>query len=248
MYVAAAVRRWPRRVTGNAMRVLVVEDSRSLASLLAEGLSYEGIATDLAYDGNEAASKVAVHRYDVVVLDRTLPGLSGDTLCQMISTTSERPMVLMLSGAASAEERVDGLSRGADDYLVKPFHFAELVLRLRALARRKPQAQARLLRVSDIEIDCLSRLARRNGRSLALSAKELSLLEVLMAASPGYRSAEQLLESVWDEHADPFTNVVTMTIARLRRKLGEPQVIETAIRVGYRIAAEMPSLAIESPR
>lgn len=233
---------------GPTMRVLVVEDSRSLADLVAEGLSYEGIATDVAYDGSAAASKVAVNRYDVVVLDRTLPGLSGDALCQMISTANERPMVLMLSGAASPEERVDGLSRGADDYLVKPFHFAELVLRVRALASRKPQAQARLLRACDIELDCLSRLARRDGSPLALSAKELSLLEALMAASPGYLSAEQLLEGVWDEHADPFTNVVSVTIARLRRKLGEPQVIETGIGVGYRIATAAPSLALESSR
>lgn len=217
------------------VRVLVVEDCRPLADLVAEGLTDQGMATDVAYDGKEAAGKLAINRYDVVVLDRTLPGLSGDALCQKISSTNEPSMVLMLSGAASPRERIDGLRRGADDYLVKPFHLAELVLRVRALARRQPQARPRVLRVGDIELNCLTRLARRDDRPLALSAKELSLLEVLMASSPGYLSAEQLLETVWDEHADPFTNAVGVTMSRLRRKLGEPQVIETAIGVGYRV-------------
>ena len=214
---------------------MVVEDCRSLAVVMAEGLSDQGIAADVAYDGTEAAAKLGVNSYDVVVLDRRLPGVPGDALCRMISSSDARAMVLMISGAASPDERVDGLGLGADDYLVKPFHFPELVMRVRALARRRPAAMPRVLRAGGVELDCLSRLARREGRPLALSAKELAVLEVLMAASPGYQSAEQLLEKAWDENADPFTKTVTVTIGRLRRKLGEPQVIETTVGVGYRI-------------
>jgi DNA-binding response OmpR family regulator len=217
------------------VRVLVVEDCQPLANLVAEGLSDQGIAADVAYDGVEAAGKLEVNSYDVVVLDRGLPGVSGDVLCQMIASSSERSMVLMLSGAALPEDRVSGLGLGADDYLVKPFHFPELVMRVRALARRQPRALPRVLRAGGVELDCLSRLARRQGRLIALSAKELAVLEALMAASPGYLSAEQLLEKAWDENADPFTKTVTVTIGRLRRKLGEPQVIGTTVGVGYRL-------------
>jgi len=217
------------------VRVLVVEDCRSLADLVAEGLSDQGIAADVAYDGTEAAYKLGVNSYDVVVLDRTLPGVPGDSLCRMIGGSDGRAMVLMLSGAASPEERVDGFGLGADDYLVKPFHFPELVMRVRALARCRPRAMPRVLRAGELELDCLSRLVRRQGRPLTLSAKELAVLEALIAASPGYLSAEQLLEMAWDENADPFTKTVTVTIGRLRRKLGEPQVIETTVGVGYRL-------------
>jgi DNA-binding response OmpR family regulator len=217
------------------VRVLVVEDYQPLANLVAEGLSDHGIAADVAYDGAEAADKLGVNSYDVVVLDRTLPGVPGDELCRMISGSDERAMVLMLSGAASPEERVDGLGLGADDYLAKPFHFPELVMRVRALAGRRPRATPKVLRAGGVELDCLSRLARRQGRPLALSAKELAVLEALMAASPGYLSAEQLLEKAWDENANPFTKTVTVTVGRLRRKLGEPQVIETSVGVGYRL-------------
>jgi DNA-binding response OmpR family regulator len=152
--------------------------------------------------------------------------------------------VLMLSGAASPEERVEGLGLGADDYLAKPFHFPELVMRVRALAGRRPRAMPRVLRAGEVELDCLSRLARRQGRPLALSAKELAVLEALMAASPGYMSAEQLLEKAWDENADPFTKTVTVTIGRLRRKLGQPQVIETTVGVGYRLVGSPQALPI----
>jgi DNA-binding response OmpR family regulator len=207
----------------------------SLADLVVEGLSDQGIAADVAYDGTEAASKLGVNVYDVVVLDRSLPGIPGDTLCQMISGSHERCMVLMLSGAASPADRTSGLSLGADDYLVKPFHFPELVLRVRALARRQPRASPRVLRAGGIELDSLCRSARRDGTQLELSGKELGVLEVLMAAAPGYVSAEQLLEKVWDENADPFTKTVVVTIGRLRRRLGEPRVIETVVGVGYRI-------------
>jgi DNA-binding response OmpR family regulator len=219
------------------MRVLVVEDCQALADLVAEGLSDQGIAADVAYDGTEAAEKLDINTYDVLVLDRALPKISGDTLCQMISQTNKRVMVLMLSGAGTASERVSGLEVGADDYLVKPFHFPELVLRVRALARRQPRARARVLRAGGVELDCLRRSAHREGRALDLSAKEFALLEVLMAVSPSYLSAEQLLKRVWDENANPFTRTVMVTIGRLRRKLGEPEVIETALGVGYRILA-----------
>ena len=217
------------------MRVLVVEDCRSLADLVAEGLSGQGIAADVAYDGTEAAAKLGINSYDVVVLDRTLPGVPGDTLCRMVSSADERSMVLMVSGAASPEERLYGLGLGADDYLVKPFHFPELVMRVRALARRQPRARPRVLRAGGVELDCLSRTVTRDGAPLELRAKELAVLEALMAASPGYLSAEQLLEKAWDENADPFTKTVAVTIGRLRHKLGEPQVVQTAIGVGYRI-------------
>jgi DNA-binding response OmpR family regulator len=206
-----------------------------LADLVAEGLSDHGMAADVAYDGTQAANKLGVNGYDVVVLDRTLPGIPGDTICQMISGANERCMVLMLSGASSPADRAHGLGLGADDYLVKPFHLPELVLRVRALARRQPHAQPRVLRAGGIELDCLRRTVTRQGWPLELSAKELALLEALMAASPAFLSAEQLLESVWDENADPFTKTVAVTIGRLRHKLGAPQVIETAVGVGYRI-------------
>jgi DNA-binding response OmpR family regulator len=219
------------------VRVLVVEDCRSLADLVAEGLSDHGIAADVAYDGTEAAGKLDVNSYDVVVLDRSLPGVPGDTLCQMISAANERSMVLMLSGAASPTQRVDGFGLGADDYLAKPFHFPELVMRVRALARRQPRAMPKALRAGGVELDSLARSATRHGHLLDLSAKELALLEALMSASPAYLSAEHLLEKVWDENANPFTKTVVVTIGRLRRKLGEPQMIETAIGLGYRVVA-----------
>jgi DNA-binding response OmpR family regulator len=222
------------------VRVLVVEDCRSLADLVAEGLSDQGIAADVAYDGTEAAGKLGLNSYDVVVLDRTLPGVPGDALCQMVAAADGRSMVLMLSGAGSPAERVSGLGLGADDYLVKPFHFPELVMRVRALARRRPLAQPRMLRTGGVEFDCLSRTVTRGGKLVELSAKELAVLEALMAASPGYLSAERLLETVWDENADPFTKTVGVTIGRVRRKLGEPQVVETAVGVGYRIVGEPP--------
>ena len=206
-----------------------------MADLVAEGLSGQGIAADVAYDGTEAAAKLGVNSYDVVVLDRTLPGVPGDTLCRMVSSADERSMVLMVSGAASPEERLYGLGLGADDYLVKPFHFPELVMRVRALARRQPRARPRVLRAGGVELDCLSRTVTRDGTPLELRAKELAVLEALMAASPGYLSAEQLLEKAWDENADPFTKTVAVTIGRLRHKLGEPQVVQTAVGVGYRI-------------
>ncbi|KAB8194615.1 response regulator [Nonomuraea phyllanthi] len=218
------------------MRVLVVEDARPLAEVVAEGLRDQGMAVDLAYDGLSAAAKLDLTAYDVVVLDRDLPGLHGDTLCQMITERRARPMVLMLTAAAAPGDRVSGLTLGADDYLAKPFHFPELVLRVQALARRRPDAQPRILRAAGIELDPVRRTAVRDGRPLSLSVKEFAVLGALMRASPGFLSAEALLERVWDENADPFTNTVTVTVGRLRRKLGEPPVITTTPGVGYRLA------------
>ncbi|MEU4326251.1 response regulator transcription factor [Nonomuraea dietziae] len=217
------------------MRVLVVEDARALAEVLAEGLRDQGMAVDLAYDGLEAAAKLDVNAYDVVVLDRDLPGIHGDTLCQMITERDDRVMVLMLTAAGSPGDRVSGLSLGADDYLAKPFHFPELVLRIRSLARRQPSVRARTLRAAGIELDPLRRTVTRDGRHLDLSVKEFALLEALLRATPTFLSTEDLLEQVWDEHADPLTNTVTVTIGRLRRKLGHPSVITTTPGVGYRI-------------
>lgn len=217
------------------MRVLVVEDSPSLADVIAEGLRDQGMAVDVALDGYEAAAKLDLAQYQVVVLDRDLPGLHGDTLCRMIAERDRAAMVLMLTAAGTPGDRVTGLGLGADDYLAKPFHFPELVLRIRALARRQPAARARVLRSGDVELDAVQHVARRGGEVLVLSAKEFGVLEALLRAAPGVLSAEKLLEQVWDEHADPFTNAVHMTISRLRRKLGEPGVIDTVTNAGYRI-------------
>ncbi|GAA3926518.1 DNA-binding response regulator [Amorphoplanes auranticolor] len=216
--------------------MLVVEDARALAEVIAEGLRDQGMAVDVALDGLTAAGKLELAPYEVVVLDRDLPGLHGDMLCQMITERDERPMVLMLTAADAPGDRVTGLTLGADDYLAKPFHFPELVLRVRALARRRPSARPRTLRAAGLELDPARRTATRDGRRLDLSVKEFALLEALLRAAPAFLSAESLLEQVWDENADPFTNTVTVTIGRLRRKLGEPPIITTQAGVGYRIA------------
>ncbi|MFC7547790.1 response regulator transcription factor [Plantactinospora sp. GCM10030261] len=217
------------------MRVLVVEDDPDLAEVIAEGLRDQGMAVDLAHDGLTAAAALDLTAHDVVVLDRDLPGVHGDTLCQMTSERVKRPMVLMLTAASAPGDRVSGLALGADDYLAKPFHFPELILRIRALARRKPDVRPRTLRVAGIELDPIRRIVVRDGRQLNLSVKEFAVLEALLLASPGFLSTETLLEQVWDENADPFTNTVTVTIGRLRRKLGSPPVIATTPGIGYRI-------------
>ncbi|MFG3295148.1 response regulator transcription factor [Streptomyces sp. NPDC048179] len=217
------------------MRVLVVEDARALAAIVAEGLRDQGMAVDLAYDGLDAAAKLDLNAYDVVVLDRDLPGIHGDALCRLITERHQRAMVLMLTAADTPADRVAGLSVGADDYLTKPFHFPELVLRVHALARRQPAVRARTLAAAGIELDPIRRTATRDGELLELSVKEFALLEALLRASPAHLSTEDLLEQVWDEHADPFTNTVTVTVGRLRRKLGQPPVISTTPGVGYRI-------------
>jgi DNA-binding response OmpR family regulator len=216
------------------MRILVVEDEPRFANTIAEGLRDQGMAVDVAYHGIDAASKLNLNPYDVVVLDRDLPGIHGDTLCRMITDSNDPAMILMLTAAGTPAERVAGLTLGADDYLAKPFHFPELVIRIRALARRRP-VQDRTLKAAGIELDPLRRTATRDGRQLDLSAKEFAVLESLLKARPGALSAERLLEQAWDENADPFTNTVRVTIGRLRRKLGKPDVVQTTPGIGYRI-------------
>ncbi len=198
------------------------------------------MAVDIAYDGLEALTKLNLNHYDVVVLDRDLPGLHGDDVCRTITEHHERVMVLMLTASDAPLDRVTGLRLGADDYLAKPFNFDELVLRVRGLARRKPTAHSRLLRVADITLDPLHRVVSRHGTRLNLSLNEYQVLEALMRAAPAPLSAEDLLRQVWDEHADPFTKTVHVTISRLRRKLGQPPVIETLPRVGYRLPSVAP--------
>jgi DNA-binding response OmpR family regulator len=217
------------------MRVLVVEDIPRHANRIAEGLRDQGLAVDVAYDGHEAIAKLKLAPYDVVLLDRDLPGIHGDQLCQLITRTDDPPMILMLTAAGAPTDRVKGLALGADDYLPKPFHFPELVLRIRALARRKPTARQRTLQAAGIELDQLTGTITRQGRTIRLTAKERAVLEALLKASPAALSTEQLLEQAWDENVDPFTNTVKVTIARLRRKLGQPNVIRTTPGLGYRI-------------
>jgi len=223
------------------VRVLVVEDARSLAEVVAEGLRDQGMAVDVAHDGLAAAERLDLNAYDVVLLDRDLPGIHGDALCQMITERDDRPMVLMLTAAGAPGDRVSGLTLGADDYLAKPFHFPELILRVRSLARRRPTARARTLRAAGLELDPVRRTVLRDGRPLDLSVKEFAVLEALLRAAPGFLSTEELLEQVWDENADPFTHTVTVTVGRLRRKLGDPPVITTTPGVGYRVADPPPA-------
>jgi DNA-binding response OmpR family regulator len=216
------------------MRVLVVEDHPELANDIADGLRDRGIATDVAYDGAAALQKGLVNHYDVVVLDRDVPKVHGDTVCVELRGANSEARILMLTAAASIGARVEGLNLGADDYLPKPFAFEELVARVHALARRAP-ATAPLLVRGDLVLDRARRRAIRAGRELPLTRKELGLLELLLAADGAVVSAEELLERVWDENADPFTRTVAVTLGRLRRKLGEPNVIETVIGAGYRV-------------
>jgi DNA-binding response OmpR family regulator len=217
------------------MRVLVVEDIPRHANRIAEGLRDQGIAVDVAYDGHEAIAKVNVNPYDVVLLDRDLPGIHGDRLCQLIAHTEDPPMILMLTAAGAPSDRVNGLALGADDYLPKPFHFPELVLRVRVLARRRPTARGHTLQAAGIELDPLTGTVTRDGRAIDLTAKERAVLEALLKANPGALSTEQLLQRVWDENVNPFTNTVKVTIARIRRKLGQPDIIHTTPGVGYSI-------------
>ncbi|HWF35114.1 MAG TPA: response regulator transcription factor [Solirubrobacteraceae bacterium] len=218
------------------MRVLIAEDERRLADAIARGLRREGMAVDVAPDGSEALSKARIVRYDVVVLDRDLPGVHGDVVCKTVRGERPETGILMLTAAGALDDLVEGLSLGADDYLPKPFRFAELVARIHALARRAGPSRPPVLRHADIELDPARRAVSRQSRPVELARKEFAVLEALMAADGATVSAEELLERVWDEHIDPFTNVVRMTIMTLRRKLGEPAVLETVIGVGYRMA------------
>lgn len=223
------------------MRVLVVEDEQVLAAAIARGLRREGLAVDEALDGEDALEKLAVNRYDLVVLDRDLPRVHGDEVCRRLvepepaATRSRRPLILMLTAAGAVEDRVEGLNLGADDYLAKPFAFAELVARVRALGRRNGDPRPAVLERKGVRLDPARREATRDGHFLHLTRKELGVLEVLLAANGAVVSAEELLEKVWDEHADPFTNSVRVTLMNLRRKLGRPPLIETVIGAGYRL-------------
>jgi DNA-binding response OmpR family regulator len=220
--------------TMETMRVLVVEDNSVVADAVAEGLRDQGMAVDVAYDGPSGLEKAVVNTYDVVVLDRDLPGLHGDQFCEQIVASPCPSRVLMLTAAGQVEDRVDGLNLGADDYLAKPFDFAELVARVRALARRSPSTPPVLSR-GDLVVDRARRAVTRAGRPVHLARKELGVLEVLLSANGAVVSAEELLEHVWDENADPFTKTVSVTVGRLRRKLGDPSPVETVIGGGYRI-------------
>ena len=220
-----------------AMRVLVVEDFEILARTIGTGLRREGMAVDVVLDGADALAQLAVTRYDVVVLDRDLPGVHGDEVCRRIVATHSQSRVLMLTAAAAVRHRVEGLGLGADDYLPKPFDFAELVARVRALARRATPALPPILESGDVTLDPSRRVASRGGRRLDLSPKEFAVLECLLAADGRLVSAEELLERVWDAEADPFTTAVKTTIRRLRAKLGDPPLIHTVREGGYRVGA-----------
>ncbi|TDD98212.1 response regulator transcription factor [Jiangella asiatica] len=217
------------------MRVLLVEDEEPLAGYIAVGLRKEGLAVDVAYDGRTALDKCDVTPYDVVVLDRDLPEVHGDTVCRQLAERGTA-RVLMLTASDAVEDRVGGLALGADDYLGKPFAFSELVARVRALGRRNTPARPPVLRAADVVLDPSRRTAERAGRTLQLTPKEFGVLEQLLAAGGDVVSAETLLEKVWDEYADPFTNAVRITVGTLRRKLGDPPFIETVVGAGYRIA------------
>ncbi|MFF9126346.1 response regulator transcription factor [Streptomyces sp. NPDC014889] len=217
------------------MRILIAEDHRELAETVALGLRQDGMAVDLALDGREAVYLATLHDYDVVVLDRDLPALHGDDVCRALVEDGGRARILMLTASTTVEDRVDGLGLGADDYLTKPFAFAELIARVRALARRTQPALPPVLTHGDLTLDPARRTARRGGRRLDLSPKEFAVLELLLAARSAVVSAEELLERAWDHAADPFTNTVKVTISRLRRKLGDPPVIETVPHAGYRV-------------
>ena len=229
------------------VRVLVVDDEVDLAEAVARGLRREGYAVDVAHDGDEALEKATVNRYDLICLDLTMPGVDGWEVCRRIRedpTLVPQPRVLMLTARDALEDRVAGLDRGADDYLVKPFAFAELAARARSLLRRDTPAVSAVHRVGDIELDEVRHRATRAGRELELTAKEFALLRFFMAHPGEVLSQETLLEHVWDEHADPFTNTVRVTVGTLRRKLsagGEPPAIETVIGRGYRLR-ETPAL------
>jgi DNA-binding response OmpR family regulator len=220
------------------MRVLVAEDFEVLARSIGTGLRREGMAVDVVLDGDDALEHLAVTRYDVVVLDRDLPGVHGDEVCRRITAAGAGSRVLMLTAASTVRDRVQGLGLGADDYLPKPFDFAELVARVRALARRSAPAVPPVLAAGDLRLDPGRRVAERGGLRLDLSPREFAVLECLLAAGGRVVSAEELLDRVWDEMADPFTTAVKSTIRRLRGKLGDPPVVETVREGGYRIGGQ----------
>ena len=215
------------------MRVLVVEDERDLANAIARGLRRDGLAVDIALDGAAAIEKAAVHPYDIVVLDRDLPAVHGDDVCRELIAAGLDCCILMLTVAGAINDRIDGLDLGAVDYLAKPFDFGELRARIRALGRRARPATQPLIERGGVLLDPARRRAERDERPLDLTRKEFAVLQVLLEADGAVVSAEQLLDRAWDEHADPFTNVVRVTIMKLRKSLGGPRLIETVRGVGY---------------
>jgi DNA-binding response OmpR family regulator len=220
---------------GSTVRVLVIEDDEEMAEAVAVGLRRARMAVDVALDGSDGLAHAFGNDYDVIVLDRDLPGMHGDDVCAKLVAAGCRGRVLMLTAAASSEDLVDGLGLGADDYLPKPFDFPVLVARIGALARRAQPAIPPLLRHGDLMVDTARRHARRGDKPLTLTPKEFGVLELLLASQGRTVSAEELLERVWDENADPFTQTVKITISRLRAKLGDPPIIETVAKSGYRI-------------
>jgi DNA-binding response OmpR family regulator len=217
------------------MRILVVEDEAMLADATAEWLRREAFAVDVAYDGDAALERLGVNDYDVVILDRDLPIVHGDDVCRAIVESGVETRILMLTAAAAIRDRVAGLGLGADDYLTKPFAFAELSARVHALMRRARPAAPPILERAGVRLDPARREVYRDGRPVPLANKEFAVLAELLRAAGAVVSAEQLLEKAWDENIDPFTNVVRVTVMKLRRKLGEPQLVETVPGVGYRV-------------
>jgi DNA-binding response OmpR family regulator len=217
------------------VRVLVADDERLMAQTIAVGLRREAMAVDVAYDGTQALERISVNRYDVAVLDRDMPGGTGDDVCRWVVEHGTGTRVLLLTAACGVYDRVEGLGLGADDYLTKPFAFPELVARVWALARRTAPALPPILHRDGVVLDVATRSATRDGRPLALTLKEFGVLHALLRAQGQAVSTEDLLEQVWDEHTDPFTNVIRVAVCTLRRKLGEPQLVQTVPRMGYRI-------------
>jgi DNA-binding response OmpR family regulator len=226
-----------RACQGEGVRVLVAEDEKLMADTVAEGLRQLSMAVDVVYDGDSALERLAVNRYDVVVLDRDMPGKTGDEVCRWMAASGLTTRVLLLTAAAGIRDRVEGLGLGADDYLTKPFAFAELVARLQALSRRSVPALPPVLEQDGIVLDVTRHTAARDGRLLSLSPKEFAVLHVLLRAGGRVVSAEELLEQAWDENTDPFTNTVRMTVMTLRKKLDDPPVIHTVPRAGYRLGS-----------
>jgi DNA-binding response OmpR family regulator len=217
------------------MRVLIVEDERRLAEAVARGLRHRAMAVDIAYDGQNALNKARVVDYDVVVLDRDLPGVHGDEVCRALRSEEFGPAVLMLTAAGELDQIVEGLALGADDYLAKPFAFPELLARVQALGRRPRRSLPPVLARGDVELDPARHEVRRGGKLIELQRKEFAVLRVLLEADGGVVSSEELLERVWDENVDPFTNVIRVVVMTLRRKLGDPPMIETVTGAGYRV-------------
>jgi two-component system, OmpR family, response regulator VanR len=223
------------------MRVLIVEDEPYLAEAIRDGLRLEAIAADIAGDGNTALELLNVNVYDIVVLDRDIPGPSGDEIAKRIVTSGTGMPILMLTAADRLDDKASGFELGADDYLTKPFELRELVLRLRALNRRRADNRPPVRELAGLRLDPFRREVYRDGRYVALTRKQFAVLEVLVAAEGGIVTAEELLERAWDESADPFTNAVRITVSGLRKRLGEPWLIVTVPGVGYRIDASKSS-------